>query len=473
MPMFQKKEKANDPEKLTNGNLFAYGMGALPGNMTTQLRSNYQLSFMTDIAKINPAIAGVLMTIMVIWDAINDPVIAVLADRTNTKKMGKYRPWMFWGSILLGIITILCFMNPGFTGGANVAYFFLVMFIYCWVQTMFMVPWQALNSVMSADPHQRNRLLTYRQLFGTGSAIVVSIIVMPIVNGAATEATGWLTIAGIVAICDVIGGLACCVGVKKKDYYNSLPVPERFSWKEQLHIVVKNKPMLLAAGAYGTLFLMMNTINAANIYFYRIALGNTDIIALSGLVSLVFSIGVIPFVPGILKKMEKRTMAMLGLGIYMIQPIGYLVMRGSLLSDSYEYTSGMLIIFLVLISFGAFGNIVANVAIVSFIMDVVDYTEWKFHTSQAAFVNSAVTLLKKLSGSISTLVVGIALSAVGYVNYTIVTPELKAMVVDICIWPLLVMGILCFIMLKVYPLHGEFNTKMREELKERRAQQNA
>lgn len=471
--MFKKKEKANDPEKLTNGNLFAYGMGALPGNMTIQLRSSYQLSFMTDIAKINPAIAGALMTIMVVWDAINDPVIAVLADRTNTKKMGKYRPWMFWGSLLLGLLTVLCFMNPGFVGGANVAYFFLIMFIYCWVQTMFMVPWQALNSVMSADPHQRNRLLTYRQLFGTGSAIVVSIIVMPIVNGAATEATGWLTIAGVVAICDVIGGLACCAGVKKKDYYNSLPEPQRFSWKEQLYIVVNNKPMLLAAGAYGTLFLMMNTINAANIYFYRIALGSTDIIALSGLVSLVFSIGVIPFVPGILKKMEKRTMAMLGLAIYMIQPIGYLFMRGTLLSDSYEYTSGILIIFLVLTSFGAFGNIVANVAIVAFIMDVVDYTEWKFHTSQAAFVNSAVTLLKKLSGSISTLVVGIALSAVGYVNYTVVTPQLKAMVVDICIWPLIVMGILCFIMLKVYPLHGEFNTKMRAELRERRAAKEA
>ena len=164
-------------------------------------------------------------------------------------------------------------------------------------------------------------------------------------------------------------------------------------------------------------------------------------------------------------------MAMLGRGIYLIQPIGYLAMRGTLLSDSYQYSSSMLIIFLVLTSIGAFGNIVANIAIVAFIMDVVDYTEWEFHSSQAAFVNSAVTLLKKLSGSISTLVVGIALAAVGYVNYTIVTPELKAMVVDICIWPLLVMGVLCFIMLKVYPLHGEFNTKMRAELKERRAQQ--
>ena len=89
------------------------------------------------------------MTIMVIWDAINDPIIAVLADRTNTKRMGKYRPWMFWGSILLGIITILCFVNPGFTGAMNAGYFFLVMFIYCWVQTMFTVSWQALNSVMS------------------------------------------------------------------------------------------------------------------------------------------------------------------------------------------------------------------------------------------------------------------------------------------------------------------------------------
>lgn len=337
--MFQKKTKEDDPEKLTHGHVFAYGMGALPANMNNQLRSSYQLSFMTDIAKINPAIAGALMTIMVIWDAINDPIIAVLADRTNTKRMGKYRPWMFWGSILLGIITILCFVNPGFTGAMNAGYFFLVMFIYCWVQTMFTVSWQALNSVMSADPHQRNRLLTYRQLFGTGSAIVVSILVMPIVNGAATEAKGWLTIAAIVAVCDIIGGLACCVGVRKKDYYNSLPEPERFTWKEQLHIVVHNKPLLLAAGAYGTLFLMMNTINAANIYFYRIALGSTDIIALSGVISLVFSIGVIPFVPGILKKMEKRTMAMIGLGIYLIQPIGYLVMRGTLLAETYQYNS--------------------------------------------------------------------------------------------------------------------------------------
>ena len=470
--MFQKKTKEDDPEKLTHGHVFAYGMGALPANMNNQLRSSYQLSFMTDIAKINPAIAGALMTIMVIWDAINDPIIAVLADRTNTKRMGKYRPWMFWGSILLGIITILCFVNPGFTGAMNAGYFFLVMFIYCWVQTMFTVSWQALNSVMSADPHQRNRLLTYRQLFGTGSAIVVSILVMPIVNGAATEAKGWLTIAAIVAVCDIIGGLACCVGVRKKDYYNSLPEPERFTWKEQLHIVVHNKPLLLAAGAYGTLFLMMNTINASNIYFYRIALGSTDIIALSGVISLVFSIGVIPFVPGILKKMEKRTMAMIGLGIYLIQPIGYLVMRGTLLAETYQYNSKILMIFLVLTAFGAFGNIVANIAIVAFIMDVADYTEWKFHTAQAAFVNSAVTLLKKLSGSVSTLVVGIALAAVGYVNYSIVTPQLRSMVVDICIWPLFAMGILCFIMLKAYPLHGEFNTKMRAELKERRANKN-
>lgn len=115
-------------------------------------------------------------------------------------------------------------------------------------------------------------------------------------------------------------------------------------------------------------------------------------------------------------------MAMLGLGIYLIQPIGYLVMRGTLLAETYQYNSKILMIFLVLTAFGAFGNIVANIAIVAFIMDVADYTEWKFHTAQAAFVNSAVTLLKKLSGSVSTLVVGIALAAVGYVNYSIVTP---------------------------------------------------
>lgn len=81
------------------------------------------------------------MTIMVIWDAINDPIIAVLADRTNTKRMGKYRPWMFWGAFIRNYYYfVLC--KSGFTGAMNAGYFFLVMFIYCWVQTMFTVSWR-------------------------------------------------------------------------------------------------------------------------------------------------------------------------------------------------------------------------------------------------------------------------------------------------------------------------------------------
>ena len=150
--MAKERTKTTDPSRLPLGSILGYGAGALPVNSPVNLRNNYLMNFLTDVAGVNPAAAGVLNAIMAVWDAINDPIVAMLSDRTNLKGMGKYRPWICFGSILLGLTTCLAFWKPGLQGGVQVLYYFVVMMLLAWSQTMVTVPWQALNATLSADP---------------------------------------------------------------------------------------------------------------------------------------------------------------------------------------------------------------------------------------------------------------------------------------------------------------------------------
>ena len=97
--------------------------------------------------------------------------------------------------------------------------------------------------------------------------------------------------------------------------------------------------------------------------------------------------------------------------------------------------------------------------------DYTDYTELRFGQTQAGFVNSCVTLLKKLSGSIATLLFGFGLAAVNYVDYTHVTPAIKNMVTNLYIWPMLFFGAIGIVLLILYPLKKQQVAEMREELK--------
>ncbi len=463
-------ENQDKSQKLRISEAFGYGLGAFPANLSLQYRNGYLLAFMTDIARINAAIAGTIMTIMVIWDAINDAIVAMLADRTNSK-MGRYRPWMFFGSILLALATFLAFKAPGMSGTASVVYFFVILLILCWTQTMFTVPWQALNTTMTTIPNDRNRLLVFRQLFGSVAGILVSIIVMPVVHSAATEEAGWSRMALVVGALTILGGIACSYLVRRRDQPNVNAQKVKFSWKTQGRIVFKNKPLLLCAGIYGALYLMMSVVQTINIYFLRIVFGSTTPISLGGIITLVFSLIVVPFMPRLLRRFDKVKLAMTGFIIYMIQPLGILFLKGALLSETYAFSSTYLIILLALIIVGTFGNTIANISVIAFIMDITDYTELRFGQTQAGFVNSCVTLLKKLSGSIATLLIGFGLAAVNYIDYTHVTPAIKNMVTNLYIWPMLIFGAIGIVLLVMYPLKKQQVTEMREELAQIRAQQ--
>lgn len=443
--------------KMSKGELVSYGLGGVASTMPSQFKTAYAMNFMSDVAGLHVGAVGILNTLLIIWDAINDPIIGGIADRTNTKRWGKYRPHMIMGILLWAVIMVMLFTVPNFSETGMWIYYIVALLLYSVFYTQFTVPWQALNSAMTRDPQERNLMLTCRQYGGFIAGAVVGVITIPIVQRSADPRTGWLISVGIVCVTMIITGLCAANGAKRVDYYNSLPTPEKIHFKSQLGLVIHNRAVICAALLLGAVTLVNTMSSALSLYYLRCVVENMSLKAIFSLVSLGISLVVIPMMPAMLRKFGKIKTVFIGMFVILLQSIWLLVRR--------EFATDLEVIGMGFV--GSLGFVFANVAVLAMIPDCTDYTEWKFGTAQAGFINATITFMKKFCSSFSTMIVGVALASVGY-SASETSQEVIDMIVNLKIAYPIVLMIVTVILVKLYPITPAFAKTMRAELKERR-----
>lgn len=304
-------------------------------------------------------------------------------------------------------------------------------------------------------------MLTCRQYGGFIAGAVVGIITLPIVKRAPDVRTGWMISVGIVCVTMIVTGLCAANGAKRVDYYNSLPTPEKVEIKKQLHLILKNRAVICAALLLGAVTLVNTMSSALSLYYLRCVVNNLGLKSIFSTVSLGISLVVIPMMPSMLKKFGKARTVLIGMSVILLQSIWLLVRR--------EAAADIEII--IMGFFGSLGFVFANVAVLAMIPDCTDYTEWKFGTAQAGFVNATITFMKKFCSSFSTLIVGYALASVNY-NPKETSQEVIDMIINLKIAYPIVLLIIVIVLLKLYPITPAFAKTMRAELKERRAAKN-
>lgn len=443
--------------KMSKGELVSYGLGGVASTMPSQFRTAYVMNFMSDVAGLHVGAVGILNTLLIIWDAINDPIIGGIADRTNTKRWGKYRPHMIMGILLWAVIMVMLFTVPDLPETGMWIYYIVALLLYSVFYTQFTVPWQALNSAMTRDPQERNLMLTCRQYGGFIAGAVVGVITIPIVQKSADPRTGWLISVGIVCVTMIITGLCAANGAKRVDYYNSLPTPEKIHFKSQIGLVIHNRAVICAALLLGAVTLVNTMSSALSLYYLRCVVENMGLKAVFSLVSLGISLVVIPMMPAMLRKFGKIKTVFIGMFVILLQSIWLLVRR--------EFATDLEVIGMGFV--GSLGFVFANVAVLAMIPDCTDYTEWKFGTAQAGFINATITFMKKFCSSFSTMIVGVALASVGY-SASETSQEVIDMIVNLKIAYPIVLMIVTVILVKLYPITPAFAKTMRAELKERR-----
>lgn len=231
----------------------AYAVGALGQGMVYAIMSSYISDFYLSVLKLTPIFVLLLMLLARIWDAVNDPIMGYIVDRSNFKS-GKMKPYLIFTPIPIAILTVLLFFAPNLSGWQLMVYAAVTYVAWGMIYTASDVPFWSLPNVMTPNPDERGNIISNaRTANGIGSAVPMAIFmalgfILPKFNlsGTELEKTKYMTIA---LICSILGNLLFVrVYFKTKERVN-IPAPPKKAKGEPgaLKLILSCKPLILTA----------------------------------------------------------------------------------------------------------------------------------------------------------------------------------------------------------------------------------
>lgn len=194
------------------------------------------------------AVVGTMFLITRVWDSAFDPIVGVIADRTQTR-WGKFRPYLLYLAVPFALIGIFTFTTPQLSDTGKLVYAYITYSLMMMVYSAINVPYASLLGVMSPDPKERNTLSTYRMTFAYIGSFIALLLFMPMVNlfgGAEDEQRGWmLSVVVIAVMCAVLFYL--CFALTRE---RVKPIREvQGSLKDDLRDLLHNRPWWILLGA--------------------------------------------------------------------------------------------------------------------------------------------------------------------------------------------------------------------------------
>ena len=192
-------------QKLSVGEKTGYALGDMAANFVFQAMLALQLDYYTRTFGLSAAQAGTLFLVVGLGAACFNPVMGVIADRTNSR-WGKFRPWLLWSAVPFGIITILTFTTPQLNAGAKIVYAWTTYILLRVIYTVNNVPYASLTAVMTQDPDERTSISSYRQIAANSAGFIVQSLAVPMVAflGHGNDARGYQLTMGFLSLLSIV-----------------------------------------------------------------------------------------------------------------------------------------------------------------------------------------------------------------------------------------------------------------------------
>ncbi len=171
----------SETQKLSIKEKVGYSLGDSAANFIFQTVLMFLMFFYTDVFGISAAFAGTLFLITRIWDAVNDPMMGAIADRTKTR-WGKFRPWVIITAIPFGVIGVLTFTTPDMSVVHKIIYAFVTYNLLMMIYTANNIPYSALMGVLTGDSIERTGLASYRFVFAMLATLAIQTLTIPLVD---------------------------------------------------------------------------------------------------------------------------------------------------------------------------------------------------------------------------------------------------------------------------------------------------
>jgi sugar (glycoside-pentoside-hexuronide) transporter len=254
-----------------------YAMSDIATNFFFQSMILYQTRFYTDTAGLSAAAVGTMFLILRLADAVFDPIIGALADRTRTR-WGNFRPWVLWTAAPFGLVFWLVYVTPDFGPHARLVYAYIT----------YNTPYSALMGVMTSDASERSSLASYRFVGALIGQFVIQALPLPLVAklGGGDSARGWALTMAIFGVLIVVLNLITFATTRERV---QPPPGERHPLSDDLRDVFTCRPWLVMFVLTLLVFTMLVVRGSSSNYLFAYYLDQgriRDFLAAVGLVGL-------------------------------------------------------------------------------------------------------------------------------------------------------------------------------------------
>lgn len=379
-----------------------YGIGDLACNLIFSTATSYLMYYYTDIALIPASSIATLFLIARVWDAINDPIMGIIVDKTNTR-FGKFRPYILFGSFILALFAFLLFTVPvDVSNSSKLIYVYITYIGFGMSYTLVNIPYSALTSAMSDDTVERTKITTVRMIFAVLSGFAVSQV-WNLVKLFDTPVIGYRYTNAVIGIVSIILFAICFFTTKERVVIKS--TNKKFFIKEEFKAITQNTPLIIITVVFMLILIAGFVIFGVNIYFFKYNLKREDLIPTALMLNTISTALGMLTVPYITKLLGKKKAGVITLFLFGLFNLLFFV--------NYKTINSINLYFIIIVIAGIFNSYTWSLGW-SMIPDTIEYAEYKVGFRAEGLIYSMYSFGQKMGIALAGLISGVALDFIGY-----------------------------------------------------------
>lgn len=441
-------------EQLSVWKKLGYGVGDISQTTGFTIVSFFFLFFLTDVVGIDPRLAGYVLLFGKVWDAITDPAMGIISDRTMSN-FGRRRLYMFWGAIPYAITFVLLWIKPAFiTGGLEFFYYTAIFLIHSTSLTVAIVPYNALSAELTQDYDERTSLFSYRMVFSILFGLVAAALPPLVKDSQPDRMTGYF-LMGLTFSALILLPMIVTVFTTKEKF--KAPPKRIRSLKATVQTLWRNKAFRIAALVYLFSWMVLDVV-AASMEYYVTYVAELKSLLPAVLAALFISSALcLPLIVWLSNRFGKPMTYIITMSFWMMVLVLLFFIPGK--------SAGPLFTVALLSGVGVAAIHVIPMALAA---DVVEVDEQITGERREGIYFGILTFTRKVATGVGLFLLGNMLSFSGYVaNATQPESALTAIRFAVSFGPILLLIIAVWIASK-YPLTQEEHAAIVEELESSR-----
>jgi len=446
----------------------AFGSGDLSA-MTINVQVFFLLKFLTDVAGLPAGLAGSVLMIGKISDAVNDPIIGSLSDRTRSR-WGRRHAWMIYGGVPFGIVFFLQWLVPDLGTWGLFGFYVLAGVLFNLGYTAVNLPYTALTPELTQDYDERTSLNSFRFAFSIGGSVFSLLYCGVLIAAIAEPRQQYLAIGAVTAMLSTIPLYLCVWGTRARVAATERTRPRTSAsipFARQLRIVFSNRPFLYVIGIYLCAWLAVQVTASVLIYFVEdwIRLAPPPGLPIDAFSSVALAVQgtavLMLFVWGkVSDRFGKQAVFYAGVAVWLIAQIGIITLQPG--SGGWIYPLAML---------AGCGVATAYLVPWSMLPDVIDLDELNTGQRREGIFYAFMVMLQKVGLAAGLFLVGQALEAAGYVGGAATQPDSALFAIRFCVAILPAFFLIAgAILTYFYPITREVHAQILLQLRERAEQ---